>query len=247
MSRVLPIEFELIASCDSKYRGASTSEGVGLRGDSNSPSRARDRSHDRGSAESPRRAYNDDDDGACIIEERRSMSIVGWSARGRCVSALTTSTTRPLVRAVSTRRCARGLRAGARAPAHVGGYFSRHFYPAASPSLALPCPARRPLCVTCALRVVSLLPFPLPPRFRATSAIISLAPRPISLSRAPRRSRCRPSPKRKTRRGSSNIAPGSPPPARRICHLCHPVITVISINVTVKKVIGMFTPDTQSQ
>lgn len=68
VSRVPPmLEFELIASCDSKYRGASTSEGVGLRGDSNSPSRARDRSHDRGSAESRRRAYNDDDDGACII------------------------------------------------------------------------------------------------------------------------------------------------------------------------------------
>lgn len=54
-------------------------------------------------------------------------------------------------------------------------------------------------------------------------------PRVPSRSRTRRVARAVPSPRRKIRRGSSTIAPSSPPPARHIYPLCRPEITIVTV------------------
>lgn len=207
------LEFELIASCESKYRGASISEGVRLRGNSNSLSPGRDR-------ESRRRATTTS--ATPVLLRRRARRRLSVGTRPRCVYRRQCDDA-SLVRAVSTRRRARGPRAGASVRARWRGFFPP-FLPS-RPAIVCPVPALR---VTCALHT-------LPDRFRTPSRCCArLASRPALAHAAS----ARPSPRRRSRHGSSNIAPGSPPPARHTCRLYRPEINVVTVNViTINKII----------
>jgi len=131
--RIQPtLEFELIASCDFKYRGASTSAITWIFEFflQNRPVIANRRATT--AATTP------------LLRIRDFVEFdVGWQAGTRPVQGrASASTTVPLVRAVSTRRCARNPCAGASMRARWRGFFPP-FLPSRRLAVpALPCPAR---------------------------------------------------------------------------------------------------------